>query len=167
MSSFRTFNQLAGAPTELLALISIPPFLYAPRISHQTTHHVLPASRKVSTSSLPRISQPSLWKSMIPKPFRKRAPPDQQSSASRITWRENPMTPFLLLGILAGSQAIHTLKLKNETLAYNRKADAKISLLREVIERVQNGENVDVERILGTGDPQSEKEWAECELLRC
>lgn len=34
-------------------------------------------------------------------------------------------------------------------------------MLREVIERVQNGEDVDVERVLGTGDEASEREWAE------
>lgn len=35
----------------------------------------------------------------------------------------------------------------------------KIGLLREVIERVQRGEEVDVERVLGTGDKESEREW--------
>ena len=42
-----------------------------------------------------------------------------------------------------------------------RKAEAKIGLLKEVIERVQNGEDVDVEKVLGTGDEASEREWAE------
>lgn len=34
-------------------------------------------------------------------------------------------------------------------------------MLREVIERVQNGEDVDVEKVLGTGEEGSEREWAE------
>lgn len=34
-------------------------------------------------------------------------------------------------------------------------------MLREVIERVQNGEDVDVEKVLGTGDEASEREWME------
>ncbi len=42
---------------------------------------------------------------------------------------------------------------------YSRKADQKIELLREVIQRVQNGENFDVEKLLGTGDPKMEEEW--------
>jgi len=49
--------------------------------------------------------------------------------------------------------------LKNSKLNYSRTAEAKIATLREVIQRVQNGEDVDVERMLGTGDPKQEKEW--------
>lgn len=42
-----------------------------------------------------------------------------------------------------------------------RRADAKIGLLREVIERIQKGEKVDVEGLLGTGDERREREWEE------
>lgn len=49
--------------------------------------------------------------------------------------------------------------LKNDIANFSRRADAKIGLLREVIERVQRGEEVDVERVLGTGDKESEREW--------
>lgn len=34
-------------------------------------------------------------------------------------------------------------------------------MLREVIQRLQNGEDVDVERMLGSGDSAQEKEWEE------
>lgn len=51
--------------------------------------------------------------------------------------------------------------LKNDYRAYTRTTDAKITLLREVIERVKNGEKVDVERLLGTGDHGKEREWEE------
>lgn len=51
--------------------------------------------------------------------------------------------------------------LRNNFAAFSRRADAKIGLLREVIERVQKGEEVDVEGLLGTGDKQREKEWEE------
>lgn len=37
----------------------------------------------------------------------------------------------------------------------------KIGILKEVIERVHRGEEVDVEAALGTGDESMEKEWAE------
>ena len=34
--------------------------------------------------------------------------------------------------------------------------------LREVIEKIQNGEdNVDVRKILGTGDPEKEQQWVD------
>lgn len=53
------------------------------------------------------------------------------------------------------------LTLKNDYAAYSRTTDAKIELLREVIKRVQKGEKMDVEKLLGTGDEAKEKEWEE------
>ena len=51
--------------------------------------------------------------------------------------------------------------LRNEFINFSRKADAKIGLLKEVIERVQKGEDVDVEGLLGTGNEEKEREWEE------
>lgn len=51
--------------------------------------------------------------------------------------------------------------LRNEFQAFSRRSDAKIGLLKEIIERIQNGEDVDVEGLLGTGDKAMEKEWEE------
>ena len=48
-------------------------------------------------------------------------------------------------------------------LQTSRKAEAKMNLLHEVIKRVQAGEDVDVRRELGTGDPAEEKEWEDGE----
>lgn len=104
--------------------------------------------------SLPRIIQPSFWASMIPKPLKNR------SENSR-PWEWNPATPYIILGLLVGSQAIQILWLKQDKGHSLRKAEAKIGVLKEVIERVQRGEDVPVESILGTGDADSEKEWAE------
>lgn len=53
------------------------------------------------------------------------------------------------------------LALKHDFAAYTRSTDAKISLLREVIEKVQRGEEVDVRKMLGTGDEAKEREWEE------
>lgn len=50
--------------------------------------------------------------------------------------------------------------MKNDFANFNRKTDSKIALLREAIERVRKGEEVDVERLLGSGDPEEEQEWA-------
>ena len=49
--------------------------------------------------------------------------------------------------------------LRSQHAAFIRKADVRIGLLKEVIERVQKGEDVDVEEILGTGVEREEKEW--------
>ena len=46
-------------------------------------------------------------------------------------------------------------------LNFSRKTDAKLALLREVVHKVKNGEDVDVKKALGTGDPQQEAEWEE------
>ncbi|OKP11892.1 hypothetical protein PENSUB_2562 [Penicillium subrubescens] len=71
----------------------------------------------------------------------------------------NPATFYIVMFTLIGSQAIRLLTLKKGYAAYRRSADAKIELLKEVIERVQKGENVDVEKLLGTGDEGKELEW--------
>lgn len=57
--------------------------------------------------------------------------------------------------------------LRNQTTNFNRNTDAKISLLKEVIGRVQRGEDVDVEGLLGTGDEAKEREWEDGELPIC
>ena len=119
-----------------------------------------------STGSFPRVAQPSLWQSIIPKFLRRKPPlagPVVKSPASR-EW--NPATFFIVIFLLIGSQAIQIIALRNELITYTRKADAKISLLKEVIERVQKGEDVDVQGLLGTGNKAMEKEWEEGKLPR-
>ena len=49
--------------------------------------------------------------------------------------------------------------LKHEFLTFSRKAEARLNLLREVIRRLQAGEEVDIAGALGTGDDMQEKEW--------
>lgn len=101
---------------------------------------------------LPRIAQPSLWKSFIPKPLR-------GESKSKPVKRSNPANYFIWIYIFIGSQAIRILTIKNEAAKHRRIADIKLAQLREVVERLQAGEEVDVEKMLGTGDEQSETEW--------
>lgn len=49
--------------------------------------------------------------------------------------------------------------LKNDFATFKRKADLKLERLREVVEKLQRGEQVDVEKVLGTGDEIQEQEW--------
>ncbi|RGP69964.1 hypothetical protein FLONG3_7621 [Fusarium longipes] len=42
-----------------------------------------------------------------------------------------------------------------------RQSEARITSLREVVEKIQRGEEVDVEKALGTGDPGKEADWEE------
>lgn len=110
--------------------------------------------------NLPRVIQPSLWQNMVPKHFRSK-------NKRPFTWKEwrakpwNPASVWIAFGLVVGSNAINTLVLRRDIADFTRKADAKIALLREVLEKVQRGEEVDVERILGTGREESEKDWDE------
>lgn len=94
---------------------------------------------------------------MIPRPLKERP------SKPKKTREINPATPYIVLGLLVGSQAIQILWLKQERGREMRRAEAKIGVLREVVERVQRGEDVDVERVLRTGDQEGEGEWADGE----
>lgn len=135
-----------------------------------STRFVLPSTRPqcfvratrayavIATERLPRIVQPSLWQNLLPKHFR-------SSNRRPFTWREwwakewNPATVYIIFGLVIGSNAINTLVVRRDIADFTRKADAKIALLREVLEKVHKGEDVDVERILGTGRAESEAEW--------
>lgn len=66
---------------------------------------------------------------------------------------------FLFLGILVGSNAINIIATRRDMLNFTRQTDAKLDVLREVVQRVKNGEDVDVRKALGTGDPTQEQEW--------
>ena len=111
------------------------------------------------STALPSITQASFWESMIPKPFRRHGKRIKVKSAKKKEW--NPATFFIIILLLIGSMSIQMIALKNDFTAFTRRADAKIDLLREVIQRVQNGEEVDVEGLLGTGDAEKELEWEE------
>ena len=75
----------------------------------------------------------------------------------------NPATFYIVIFLLIGSNAIQLIALRKDFTNYSRQADAKIGLLKEVIQRVQAGEEVDVERLLGSGDEKQEREWEEGE----
>lgn len=66
---------------------------------------------------------------------------------------------FIVLLTILGSQAIHVLSIKQEFNEFETQIDAKISLLRDIIDRIQRGEDVDVSKELGTGVNKQEKEW--------
>ena len=51
--------------------------------------------------------------------------------------------------------------LRSEYMLFSRKADTKIKLLKEVLDKIRCGEEVDVDKVLGTGDEQVEQEWAD------
>lgn len=139
---------------------------FQPAISFTLRRHFARgAILSAGASNVPRVASPSLWQSLVPKAFRQ--PDDPVSVAERERNRPkksnewNPATFFIAMAVLIGSNAIQAIALRNERLRFTRKTEAKLSLLRETIERVRNGEDIDVEKVLGTGDPEKEQEWDE------
>ncbi|KAI2642893.1 hypothetical protein GGS21DRAFT_197316 [Xylaria nigripes] len=116
-------------------------------------------------SSAPTVMQPSFWISLIPKPFRPKPKPTvdwgtpEKKKAKSKDW--NPATFFIAIFVLIGSMSIQMIALKRDFSTFMRRAEVRIELLREVVEKIQRGEEVDVERALGTGDAEKEAEWDE------
>ncbi|GAB1320719.1 hypothetical protein MFIFM68171_10929 [Madurella fahalii] len=106
------------------------------------------------------VTQSSFWRELIPKPLRspthgaglKKAKPAKG-------W--NPATFFIIIFLFIGSMSIQMIALKRDFATFMRRSDVRIGLLREVVEKLQKGEEVDVEKVLGTGNPEKELEWEE------
>lgn len=132
-------------------------------VAVRSTSRYLSSYSAQSSESLPRVVQPSIWQSIVPKFLRERqSNKRQESPMKRERSKEwNPYTFFIIMFLLIGSNAINMIALRKDFTSYSRKADAKIALLKEAIERVQAGEDVDVKKLLGTGDPEKEQEWEE------
>ena len=133
------------------------------------TPHAFIASRAMS--SFP-IADPAFWRSMVPKPFRRAKDPFTRKKKSKLAafriWMAkdwNPATFFIIIFLLIGSMSINSITLKKGFETYMRQSDVRIGLLREVVEKLQRGEKVDVERVLGTGVPERETEWQEGKIL--
>jgi len=63
--------------------------------------------------------------------------------------------------MIFGSQAIHLLHIKQSYSEYLVWSKSKIGVLKDIIERIQNGDEVDLKKELGTGDQKSEASWDE------
>jgi len=111
---------------------------------------------ETGSSSLPRLVQPSIWHSIIPKALRSRREGKVTLGEKKST---NPASYFIWIYLFIGSQAIRIIGVQNEFKIFMRKAEVKIERLREVVEKLQKGEPVDVEKALGTGDEMQEREW--------
>lgn len=136
------------------------PFL---TVANHVAHYSAGQSRHFNwTEKLPRIIRPSFWSSVYPgvgRWLRERKTRKKDPVVQDKPW--NPATFYFWMFVLIGSQSMNMVALENDYSLFSRKADAKISLLREVLEKVQRGEEVDIERTLGTGDEAQEREWKE------
>ncbi|KAI1131647.1 hypothetical protein F5Y10DRAFT_53462 [Nemania abortiva] len=119
-------------------------------------------------SSAPTIAQASFWRSLIPKPLRPKpkstinwGTPETKLKTKPKSKEWNPATFFIIIFLFIGSMSIQMIALKRDFATFMRRAETRIGLLREVVEKLQRGEKVDVEKALGTGDAEKELEWEE------
>ncbi|KAM0562554.1 hypothetical protein ACHAPJ_002244 [Fusarium lateritium] len=112
---------------------------------------------RYSSTAPATIVDGSFWRSLIPKPLRKEN--RQLNKKKSKEW--NPATFFIAIFLLIGSMSIQMIALRNSFDRYTRQSESRIASLREVVEKIQRGEPVDVEKALGTGDPQKEADWEE------
>ncbi|KAM3511027.1 hypothetical protein MY11210_005304 [Beauveria gryllotalpidicola] len=118
------------------------------------------SSPRPYSTALPSVTDKGFWKSLIPKPLRRENRARRRGGWwSRGEW--NPATYFIVMFLFVGSMSIQMIALRNQTSRHMRQASVRLQRLREVVERIQNGEDVDVEKMLGTGEPQREADWEE------
>jgi hypothetical protein len=119
--------------------------------------HNTPLLRLAQGRPVSSVAEVSFWKSLIPKPFRGRSAKAKVGPNGKKEW--NPATFFIFIFLFIGSMSIQMIALRKDFSTFTRQADVRIGLLREVVEKLQRGEDVDVERVLGTGDPEKEQLW--------
>lgn len=99
-----------------------------------------------------------MWKNIIPTTFRSKTKELFTPKEKKPT---NPATYFIWIYLLIGSQAIRIVQVKNDYATISRRSDLQLEKLREVVRKLQAGEEVDVEKVLGTGVPEEEEAWEE------
>ena len=99
-----------------------------------------------------------MWENIIPTTFRSKA---KELLTPKKSKPSNPASYFIWIYLLIGSQAIRILQLKNDHVSFSRRSDLQLEKLREVVRKLQAGEEVDVEKVLGTGVPEEEEAWEE------
>ncbi|KAK1751638.1 hypothetical protein QBC47DRAFT_454464 [Echria macrotheca] len=119
---------------------------------------------RASSTMVPKLARRSFWQSMVPKFLRQPTVDDDPfgtiaAKKAKKAKEWNPATYFIVMFLFVGSMSIQMIALKKDFEAFMRQSDVKIGLLREVVEKLQKGEKVDVERALGTGVPEKELEW--------
>jgi ATP adenylyltransferase/5',5'''-P-1,P-4-tetraphosphate phosphorylase II len=120
------------------------------------TSHTSRCGFRYSSTAPATIVDRSFWRNLVPKPLRKE---NRQLRKKSKEW--NPATFFIAIFLLIGSMSIQMITLRNSFDRYMRQSEARIASLREVVEKIQRGETVDVETVLGTGDPAKEADWEE------
>lgn len=88
----------------------------------------------------------SLWKSLIPKPLRNLA---ISPTHIRICSQPDPMTFYILMFLLIGSMSIHLITLRKAMDHFESQSYVQIEAMKELIEKLRNGQTVGAETSLG------------------
>ncbi|KAG6029559.1 hypothetical protein E4U41_000321 [Claviceps citrina] len=116
-------------------------------------------SIRFSSTGPATIADTGFWTSLIPKPFRKENRSKVKGKKSQ-EW--NPATFFVIMFLLIGSMSIQMIALRNQSERYDRQATVRLDRLREALRKLQNGEEVDVDKLLGGVDEaQGDMDWEE------
>ncbi|OAQ68020.1 hypothetical protein VFPPC_15765 [Pochonia chlamydosporia 170] len=123
----------------------------------------IPAQRNFpvrrSSTGPATIVDTGFWTSLIPKPLRRESRKGTKAKKSK-EW--NPATFFIVMFLFIGSMSIQMIALRNQSERYNRQSTVRISQLREAMRRLQNGEDVNVDKLLGNADEsQRDVDWEE------
>ncbi|KAH6627704.1 hypothetical protein F5144DRAFT_603957 [Chaetomium tenue] len=131
--------------------------LFAPGLGQRVLFQ-RPLALALNTRTVSSVAEVSFWKSLVPKPLRSRSP-SRWRKKFKVQKGWNPATFFIFIFLLIGSMSIQMIALRKDFATFMRQSDVRIGLLREVVEKLQKGEEVDVEKALGTGDAEKELEW--------
>lgn len=81
---------------------------------------------------------------------------------SKYGWRYHLDNTFqFILWASFGSAAIHLINIKQKYAEKDRRLSTKIALLKDIIKRVGNGEDVNVAKELKVGKTEEERDWEE------
>ncbi|KAH7159984.1 hypothetical protein B0J13DRAFT_616776 [Dactylonectria estremocensis] len=123
----------------------------------KTALHAFHTSIRLSSTAPATVVEGTFWRSLVPKPFRK----ENRTPSTKKARQWNPATFFIAIFLLIGSMSIQMITLRHSFERYMRQSEARITKLRDVVERIQRGETVDVEQALGTGNAKKEADWEE------
>ncbi|KAI5285044.1 hypothetical protein KEM54_000876 [Ascosphaera aggregata] len=151
LTSIRLSSLFRSSPRLTASIVRHHQLASATRAYSQTLQYPSLTTRSLH---LPRILDPSTYRAIIPKGWR-----TENASAEHARPTRNPALFYVIIFLLIGSQAIHLLVLKKERESLERSSDARIRVLKDVIGKLQRGEDVDVKKMLGTGDEKQERSW--------